>query len=44
MYGGMETQLHLIHLRVNSPWYRFDGWMAVSASLELVEKKVMNLT
>ena len=25
MYGGTETQFHLIHLLVNSPWYRFDG-------------------
>jgi hypothetical protein len=39
MYGGMETQFHLIQLRVNSPWYRFDGVIGVSASLNLVEKK-----
>ena len=44
MHGGVETLLHLIHLRVNSSWYRFDGVMGVSASLDFVEKKVTNPT
>jgi len=43
MYGGMETQFHLIYLRVNSPWCRFDG-VIVSAFMDLVEKKVTNPT
>jgi hypothetical protein len=41
MCGRMETLFHLIYFRVNSPLYRFDGVMGVSASLDPVGKKML---